>query len=261
MNFIRLISDNTNHAFYNMSLDEAISESVRRKISPPTLRLYQWDRPSLSIGYFQKISDIDLDYCNARGYPVVRRLTGGRAILHDAELTYSFSSTTDFLMFSHNLLENYRVISRALILGLSLSGINAEISLDKKKNTDPKNPACFKFVSFGEVTVEGRKIIGSAQKRYKDGFLQHGSVILNFKPDELCGALGRSDKDAFKDIGAVQDYAPEISPDNLISSFKESFEKVLKVKIISDGPTEHELKLAKELEETKYSSREWNHRR
>jgi len=261
MDFIRLISDKASHAFYNMSLDEAISESVRKKLSPPTLRLYEWDRPSLSIGYFQKIADVDVDYCSRNNYPVVRRLTGGRAILHDAELTYSFSSLTDSSMFRDNLMDNYKLISSALVSGLKLCGINAKMSLKRKRNTNLKNPACFKSVSFGEITAEDRKIIGSAQKRYKDGFLQHGSVILSFNAEELCSALGHSDSDKFNDIGAITDHNPNVSAETLRSSFKKSFERALKVKVITDMPSKYELKLARKLEETKYATREWNYRR
>ena len=144
MQFIRLITQEPCHAFFNMALDEAISEAAREKISPPTLRLYEWDRPSLSIGYFQKVSDIDLEYCNAKDYPVVRRQTGGRAILHDSELTYSFASSKDSPVFNGSLLENYTVISNALMHALKLTGVEAEASFIKKRSNGHRNPACFK---------------------------------------------------------------------------------------------------------------------
>jgi lipoate-protein ligase A len=244
-----------------MAIDEAISASVRQKLSPPTLRLYQWNRPSLSIGYFQKVSDIDINYCDKNGYPVVRRQTGGRAILHDSELTYSFSASTDSTLFKGNLLEDYTVISNALILGLKLNGIDAKASFKKKRNSGARNPACFKVVSYGEIIIDGKKAIGSAQKRYKNGFLQHGSILLSFNARELSKVLGLNDEGDFEDIGAINEYAPEISANDLKSSFKEAFEKTLKVKMISDSPSKFEMDLAKELERTKYSTREWNFRR
>ena len=260
MNFMRIITQGTNHAFFNMAIDEAISEAVRQKLSPPTLRLYQWDRPSLSIGYFQKVSDIDIGYCDKKGYPVVRRQTGGRAILHDSELTYSIS-TSESSLFNGSLLENYTVISNAIISGLELNGIDAMISFKKKRNTGHKNPACFKAVSYGEITVEGRKIVGSAQKRYKNGFLQHGSILLSFNAGELCNALGCGDTASFRDIGAIKDYAPGISFNDLERSLKESFEETLGIKMIPDSPTEFEQNLAEELVLRKYSTKEWNFRR
>ena len=91
----RLINSGTGSASYNMALDEAIAISVRKGGSPPTLRLYSWDMPSVTLGCFQKIRDIDIEYCRDASIPVVRRPTGGRAILHNKELTYSFSAKTD----------------------------------------------------------------------------------------------------------------------------------------------------------------------
>ncbi len=258
MKFMRIISEGAEHAFFNMALDEAISESVRQKASPPTLRLYQWDRPSLSIGYFQKISEIDTDYCNKKDYPIVRRQTGGRAILHDAELTYSLSSLNNTYPFKGSLLDNYKTISNALLSGLKLIGIDAEMSFIKKRNEGHRNPACFKAASFGEVTVESRKLIGSAQKRYTDGFLQHGSILFSFCPEELSNTLKSNTTPDFSNICSISDYAPTISIDDLISSLKEAFQEELNIKLVSDRPTKTELKRAKELEHDKYSTHEWN---
>jgi lipoate-protein ligase A len=241
-----------------MALDEAISEAVRQKLSPPTLRLYQWDRPSVTIGYFQKTSEININYCAEKGYPVVRRATGGRAILHDIELTYSFSSSKKNSLFNGSLLENYTVISKALVKGLNLVGINARISFVKKRCGSFRNPACFKSVSYGEVTVDGRKVIGSAQKRYNNGFFQQGSIMLNFKAKELCNVLNGSNEEDFRNIGSISDSGREVTFKDLINPLKEAFEKELNVKLISDGPSKFELNLAKELEGKKYSAREWN---
>ena len=261
MNFMRIITHGPGHASFNMAMDEAISEAVRQRLSPPTLRLYEWDRPSLSIGYFQKMSDIDIDYCSKKKYPVVRRLTGGRAILHDSELTYSVSSLKDNSLFKGSLLENYKTISNAMISGLKLIGIEAEMSFERKRSSVSKNPSCFHSVSFGEITAEGKKIIGSAQKRYSGGFLQHGSVLLNFDADILCRVLKENNTGEFKDIGVIKDFNPGISFEDLKNSFKEAFEKELNIKLISDDPTKFELNLAKELEQKKYSNREWNFKR
>jgi len=258
MNFIRLINQGPAHAFFNMSLDEAISENVRQKDSPPTLRLYLWDRPSLSLGCFQKISDIDTLYCDKKGYPVVRRQTGGRAVLHDDELTYSFSSAGDSPMFKGNLIDDYSVLSRALLTALNLKGIEAEASFHRKRGNSLRHPACFRAVSYGEISARGKKVIGSAQKRYKNGFLQHGSILFSFNPEELCRVLGHKDKDTFNNIGAINDCSGKISFDDMRMALKEAFEKTLHVKVISDNPTKAELALAKELEHTKYSTREWN---
>ncbi|MDO8281411.1 MAG: biotin/lipoate A/B protein ligase family protein [Thermodesulfovibrionia bacterium] len=258
MNFTRIIIQEENNAFYNMALDEAICEAVRNDLSPPTLRIYKWERPTLSLGYFQKISDIDMDYCRSNNYPVVRRLTGGRAILHESELTYSFSAKKGSLLFNGELHNDYTVISNALVEGLKLCGVDAEISFTRKRATDQKSPACFKVVSYGEVTVDNKKVIGSAQKRYKDGFLQHGSLLLDFNEAELQNVLKCSSKDDFSGIGSINGYADKTSYIELVRGMKKAFAKVLDTKMITDEPTGYELKAGKELESKKYSSDEWN---
>ncbi len=241
-----------------MALDEAISKSVRQKLSPPTLRIYQWAMPSISIGYFQKVSDIDIDYCTKKGYPVIRRPTGGRAILHDSELTYSFSARFDSLLFKGRLLEDYTIISNAMVLGLKLSGIDAQINLSRKKHTGQKSPACFKAVSYGEITVNGQKIIGSAQRRYNNGFLQQGSILMNFDAREL----GKVLMGGFSgEIGTIKKYTSALSIVDLKISLKEAFEKIFRIRFISDGLTEFELNLTEKLEAKKYSTKEWNFRR
>ncbi len=261
MKFMRIITSGPEHAFMNMALDEAISEAVRQKSSPPTLRLYQWEGPSISIGYFQKISEIDTDYCSKNNYPVVRRLTGGRAILHDMELTYSLSSLHNSYPFNGSLIDNYKIVSTALLSALNSIGINAEMSLVKKRHEGHRDPACFKAPSYGEVTVDSRKIIGSAQKRYKNGFMQHGSILFNFNSDELGRVLMESTGNDFKGIGSISEYAPGISPDDFKGALKDAFEKELNIKLVTDVPTAFELTLAKELKQEKYSTPGWNSKR
>ncbi|MBI4844784.1 MAG: lipoate--protein ligase family protein [Nitrospirae bacterium] len=258
MNFARIIIQERNNAFFNMALDEAICDAVRRKLSPPTLRVYKWARPSVSIGYFQKISDIDIDYCKNNDYPVVRRLTGGRAILHDSEITYSFSAKKGSLYFNGRLRNDYTIISRALVEGLKLCGIPAEISFKRKKASEQKSPVCFKVVSYGEVTVNDRKVIGSAQKRYSDGFLQHGSILLRHEDAELKKVIRCGGREDLSGIGSISGYSDENISRRLVRALKKAFEAVLDVKMISDEPGVHELKLARELESEKYSTDRWN---
>ena len=258
MQFIRIITHEANDAFFNMAVDEAISEAVRQELSPPTLRLYSWSRPSVSIGHFQKISEVNIDYCGKMDYPVVRRLTGGRAILHDAELTYSFSALTGSPPFSTSLHENYSLISNAILLGLKACGIKAGISFERKRNSGQRNPACFKAVSYGEITINGKKVIGSAQKRYSNGFMQHGSILLDFDVNKLCNVLVHGDKNAFGDISSINDHVKGISIDDIGLSIKKGFEDSLGIKLISDSPTKFEFDLARKLEKNKYSTRDWN---
>ena len=260
----RLIDDKPHNAFFNMAIDEAISEAVREKLSPPTLRLYQWVKPSITIGYFQTISDINLEYCKKKSYPIVRRLTGGMAILHDSELTYSFSSRNDTEPFRNSLIENYLSVSSALASALTLTNIDAQITLIK--NRRERNPFCFKISTYGEITVNGKKIIGSAQKRYKNGFLQQGSIMVDFDAEELERILNNYNPPSptggmrgFSDeIGTIKKYAPAVSIEELRKALKKAFEKTFMIKFISEDLTKFELNLAKKLEREKYSTKEWN---
>jgi lipoate-protein ligase A len=258
MKFIRIIDNGQVSAFYNMALDEAICKEVREKHSPPTLRLYGWDRPSVSIGHFQKVSEINSGHCHEKGYNVVRRLTGGRAILHDSELTYSFSAPADTPPFKGNLLENYKTISDALIAALGNLNIGAQISFARKRTIGTRNPSCFRALSFGEITVDGKKIIGSAQKRYSNGFLQQGSILFSFDPKILCTVLKGSKPEDYMKVGSLDECFAQVSLKELKISLKRAFEEVLGVKLIHDAPSRHEANIAKELEKDKYSTPEWN---
>lgn len=255
---MRLITDGKNPASFNMALDEVISEAVAKELSPPTLRLYLWDRPSVTIGYFQRISDINTDLCSEKNYPIVRRITGGRAILHDLELTYSVSSLSGSFPFRGSLYENYAIISKALVEGLNMMGIPARMSMVRKREAGHRSPACFRSVSYGEVTLNGKKIIGSAQKRFSGSFLQQGSVMLGFDPERLCSVLAGTTMDDLREIGSTAGCGKKISPNDLLGPIKAAFEKNLRVKLIGDLPRRAELDLAKELAAAKYDSHDWN---
>jgi lipoate-protein ligase A len=165
-----------------MALDEAIAIAVRQNTSPPTLRTYGWSAKSVSIGYFQRINDINIDYCHNNTIPIVRRPTGGRAIFHGDEITYSFSAKTTSGLFSKGLQDSYKKISTALGLALRKADLSPELKLMRETkhplsaSDGQKNPLCFRSISFGEIAIMGKKVVGSAQKRWPDGLLQQGSI-------------------------------------------------------------------------------------
>lgn len=241
-----------------MAVDEAISEAVRKKLSPPTLRLYEWIEPSITIGYFQKASDINLSYCKERSYPITRRITGGKAILHDSELTYSFSASKDTVPFKEGLLKNYLHISNALVLALKLINLNAKINI--LRGNRERNPYCFRTTSYGEIKIDDKKIIGSAQKRYINGFLQQGSILIDCDIKELSKVLGGNNNEDFHKIGTIKKFIPNFKTEELRMAIIDAFEKTFSIRFVRDNLSDFELTLARQLEDKKYSASEWNFR-
>ncbi len=166
---------------WNMAVDEAILEAAGRGEALPTLRLYAWEPACLSLGYAQLHSDVDLDQLTIHGWDIVRRATGGRAILHTDELTYSVTGPQDEARLAGGVLESYRRLSQALLAALLKLGLPAEALPQPQipgSNGHPKEPVCFEVPSNYEITVHGKKLIGSAQARKKEGVLQHGTLPL-----------------------------------------------------------------------------------
>jgi lipoate-protein ligase A len=175
----RLLNTPPAHGAWNMAMDEAILEAVGHGKSLPTLRLYAWEPACLSLGYAQPFTDVDIPRLQIRGWELVRRPTGGRAVLHTDELTYSVIAQLNEPRVTGTVLESYHRLAGALVKALNLLGMQVEI--DESSSTvhnSVANPVCFEVPSTYEITVGGRKLIGSAQARRREGVLQHGSLPL-----------------------------------------------------------------------------------
>jgi lipoate-protein ligase A len=185
----RLIYDLPTYGSRNMAVDEAIMTAVAQGDSPPTLRLYAWNPACLSLGYGQRWSDADVDLLESHGWELVRRLTGGRAILHTDEVTYSFAVADGHPLAQESIVESYRRISKALLRALDKLGARTEA--DKRAGRiDSTGPVCFETPSHYEITTQnGRKLVGSAQVRRRGGLLQHGSLPLFGDMGRICDAL------------------------------------------------------------------------
>src|SRR5262245_24511652 len=172
-----------------MALDEALLRGRIEKRSLPTLRFFAWAPPTLSLGYGQSLDRrIDLEAATTLGIGVVRRLTGGSAILHegpDLEVTYSVVAASGDFAGADDLLATYRWIGAALERGLRRLG--APAAMVPVQPSDPAALPAFCFARTGsyELEVAGRKLVGSAQRRQGDAFLQHGSIMLGAAPDRL----------------------------------------------------------------------------
>jgi len=243
-----------------MAMDEAIATAVKKGNSPPTLRLYGWSIPSVSIGYFQKMTDIDIDYCQERGIPIVRRPTGGRAILHDYEITYSFSIKTDSGIFSKGLLDSYEKISKAFSLALSKIGLAPEMKLQREPHRS-RNPLCFQSTSYGEITINSKKVIGSAQKRWSDGLLQQGSIPLIIEEEEIAKVFRLKSSETGKKFTGLKKILSDLNTESFKNVIRISFEETFDTSLIPLSPSNEEVSLAGELEVRKYRLSSWNFQR
>jgi lipoate-protein ligase A len=181
----RLIMDPPAQGAWNMAVDESLLEHAGRGESLPTLRLYAWEPACLSLGYAQPFADVDAVRLHERGWEVVRRPTGGRAILHTDELTYSITAPLDEPRVLGTVLESYNRLAGALVAAVRSLGIPVEVKDHVKgENSSAQGPVCFEVPSAYEITVGGKKLIGSAQARRREGVLQHGTL-------PLYGDLGR----------------------------------------------------------------------
>lgn len=175
----------------NMAVDEALLRSRIRSSGPPTVRFYGWVPPTVSLGYAQPLDGtVDRARCSALGIALVRRPTGGSAILHESperEVTYSVVARGDDFTGADDVLETYRVVGRGLAVGLERLGIAAElVPLVRGRRDGTAAPAfCFRRAGAYEISVGGRKLVGSAQRRQRGSFLQHGAVLLDADPARL----------------------------------------------------------------------------
>lgn len=175
---------------WNMAVDSAIAEAVAAGHQPPTLRLYGWQPFCLSLGYGQRLREADQGTLMDRGWDLVRRPTGGKAILHGDELTYSLCLPLDHPLASGDIVESYRRISVGFLRALETLGLEA-VSQHKgaEAGQGEAGPVCFELSSHYEITVAGRKLIGSAQLRRKGVVLQHGTLPLNGDAARICDVL------------------------------------------------------------------------
>ncbi len=253
---------------WNMAVDEAILEGVAKGKSLPTLRLYAWDPPCLSLGYAQPISDVDLQALKSHGWHLVRRPTGGRAILHTDELTYSIIGRQDDPRLAGSVVESYQRLSLALLRALQSLGIPAiaEANPVLPAGSDPRGAVCFEVPSTYEITINHKKIIGSAQARRKGMVLQHGSFPLQGDLRRITTALNFQDEAqrlrAAQRVQVRAATAEEIlgvAPtwEMTAAAFASAFEQVLSLEIAQDGLNDFETEIANRLVEEKYNHPAW----
>ena len=239
---IRVLETGYSNAALNMAIDEALIEHVG---DTPILRIYGWRPAAVSIGYFQSIKEeVDLQKCSKIGVDVVRRLTGGGAVLHEFEVTYSFITR----QYPQNIMESYRWICEAIVAAINRLGFDAS------------------FIPLNDIVINGKKVSGSAQTRRRNGvLLQHGTVLLGVDVDKMFSLLKvPSEKLKDKIIKDVKERVTSLAGTTfgeVASSLKTSFATKFDAKLLADTMSTDEFSRAKWLEERKYSSIGWNFRR
>jgi len=249
----RLILNGENTAFVNMAVDRAILVAHSEGKVPPTVRFYSWVPPAISIGYFQSLLDeIDIDACNKLGVDYVRRITGGGAVFHEKELTYSIVIAESHPSIPKNILNSYGRICNALIRGLR--------HLDIQGTYAPIN----------DIVVDGRKISGNAQTRKMNTVLQHGTILLDVDVDTMFSLLKvPNEKIKDKMISDVKQRVTSVSHvlgsavgfGKVAIAMKQGFEEEFHVTLVEGSLTNEETAYARKFEKECFSSYEWTHRR
>jgi len=257
----------------NMAIDEAILHAIADGKGRPTLRFYQWAPPCLSLGYNQPYAHVDEAACLRLGYTWVRRPTGGRAILHCDELTYSVIAAADEPRVAGGIVESYRRLSAGLLAGLRILGAAAFQAQEEKIVNPQSGAACFDTPSNYEIVAGGKKLIGSAQMRRRGVILQHGALPLTGDLDRIFTCLrpsedGSAGAEGAHPRGSLREYAGTleqalgrpISFEEAAAALAEGFERALNLRLEPGELTDDERKLVDRLCLTQYGSAEWNRR-
>lgn len=210
-----------------MDFDEKVlNYAISQQLNKPVFRLYGWAPKCVSLGRNQK-ENINNDFCKTNNIDIVRRLTGGRALLHDNELTYSFVCPVTFLKNGETVIQSYKEISGALALGLKQLGIDAQFPEEKKASVHFEY--CMSLSTGADLSVNGKKIVGSAQFRKQGYILQHGSIMFDYDKETIKNIFGE-DPDTSK-ITTIKETAPQVTLEELCNSLKSGIEKAFNLSL------------------------------
>ena len=253
----------------NMAVDEAIARAVAGGFVPPTLRFYAWEPACVSLGRHQPLAAVDVRRCAELGYDIVRRPTGGRAILHTGELTYSVTARQDDPLMSGMVMDVYLRLAAGLVEGLQRLGVEAEPAPGASRPGPDVSAACFEVPSAYEILAGGRKLLGSAQNRRSGFVLQHGSLPLTGDLARLIECLVLpSDAERDRLRCSLTEHATTLEAaagrsigfDEARDALVAGFESALGIEILPADLTETEQAWALELARDKYGRAEWTER-
>lgn len=245
----RLLETGANDAFTNMAIDEAVAR-LHAKTGNPTVRFYSWKPAAISIGYFQGLEEeVDTAKCRELGVDVVRRITGGGAVFHEKELTYSFVCSEESGIVQKNILESYKKICNSLVIGFAHMGLEAS------------------FVPLNDIIVRGKKISGNAQTRRERNVLQHGTILMETDVEKMFSMLlvpneklkGKLIEDVKQRVTSIEnELGRKVSFDEVAAAMKNGFEENFGVELAVGQLTPQEKGLARQIREERFSRESWN---
>lgn len=245
-----------------MAVDEAMLLAHSAGLTIPTLRLYRWSPPAVSIGLLQPIESISEEACRQLGFNIVRRPSGGGAVLHQHEITYAVVVDGRVCPEGSSVMATYRWLAKGLTAGLRKLGIEASLSNSNDRNCPSQHliaSFCFARTSAADLTVEGLKLGGSAQARRRHFLLQHGSIPIRLDTETIEQIFGLSGRKNFTCLEEVLER--EVSPCEFVEALVAGFLEALGVSFIVSGLTPTELRLAEILFQHKYNTEEWTRER
>jgi lipoate-protein ligase A len=249
----RLLITENNSAYKNMAMDRAELVSISQGNAPPTVRFFTWQPRAISIGYFQSLKEeVDLDACENLGVDYVRRITGGGAVFHDKELTYSIVIPESHNQIPKNIMKSYGRICGAIIKGLEQLDIESE------------------YVPINDIISGGKKISGNAQTRKAKTVLQHGTILMDVDVEEMFSLLIVPDEkikdkmisDVKQRVTSVKDILGRvISFRKIAEAMRIGFEEEFNINLDFGSLTDEEKELTNKFEKEFFSTKEWNHKR
>ena len=264
-----------------MALDEAVFkeyESAETPEYPITLRFYSFAPAAVTFGYFQKNSTLNNDFIKQNGFETVRRITGGRAVLHHKDLTYSVIIHKSSGFYTDSVLENYKYVADAILCGLSKLSIEGELHPSVRNRGEaaekPSSAICFDSPSFLEIKVDNKKFCGSAQNKTASCFLQHGTIFFEFDPKLHYLCMTPPDTLKFMDEEMIDDNSkklkesvcsmdelhcgPQTDFSKLAEALGKGFSEKFSMPLHACGLSKNEEARFKELKETRYMTPKWN---
>ncbi len=217
---MRFIDYEEHNGRYNMEFDsELLNEAIKKNEKTPVVRFYGWKPACVSLGRNQSEENIDKEYCQNKGIDIVRRVTGGRGLLHDDEVTYSFVCPFEYLNAGNSVIGSYKEISSYIIEGFKTIGINLELGGRKKAETS--HDYCMLLSTGADLAYNGKKLIGSAQYRTQGYLLQHGSVLFSYKKEVIEKIFKEETKE--NTITCINEINSDLTRNDIIKAMKQGF--------------------------------------